>query len=49
MSPRRITACRILGSLGLAAVIATAAVVGANAIPAAKHGDLFSSMHWSPQ
>lgn len=47
MSPRRITACRILGSLGLAAVLATAAVVGANAITAAKRGDLFPQMHWS--
>lgn len=47
MSPRRLTTCRILGSLGLAAVLATAAVVGANAITAAKHGDLFPQMHWS--
>jgi hypothetical protein len=47
MSTRRLTTCRILGSLGLAAVLATAAVVGANAITAAKRGDLFPQMHWS--
>lgn len=47
MSPRRLTTCRILGSLGLAAFLATAAFVGANAITAAKHGVLFPQMHWS--
>lgn len=46
MSARRLTACRILGSLGLAVVLASLAVVGANAITAAKHGDLFPPMHW---
>lgn len=47
MSARCLTACRILGSLSLAAFLATAAVVGANAITAAKRGDLFPQMHWS--
>lgn len=46
MSARQLTACRIIGSLGLAAVLATAAIAGANAITAAKHGDLFPPMHW---
>lgn len=46
MSPRRLTTCRVIGSFALAAVLATAAVVGANAITAAKHGVLFPQMHW---
>lgn len=46
MSPRRLTACRVLGSLGLAVVLASLAVAGANAITAAKHGNLFPPMHW---
>lgn len=46
MSGRRLTACRIIGSLGLAAVLAACAFIGACAIASAKHGDLFPSMHW---
>ncbi|ACS41648.1 hypothetical protein [Methylorubrum extorquens] len=46
MSPRRLTACRIFGSLGLAAVLVALAVIGANAVVAAHHGDLFPPMHW---
>lgn len=46
MSPRDLRLCRVIGSFALAAVLATAAVVGANAITAAKHGNLFPPMHW---
>lgn len=47
MSARRLTACRIFGSLGLAAVLVAFAVIGANAVVAAHRGVLFPQMHWS--
>lgn len=45
MSPRDLRLCRVIGSFALAAVLAAAAVVGANAFVAAKRGDLFPPMH----
>lgn len=46
MSARRLTACRIFGSLGLAVVLVAFAVIGANSVVAAKRGDLFPPMNW---
>lgn len=47
MSPRDLRLCRIIGSLSLATVVATFAVLGGLAIASAKRGDLFPQMHWS--
>lgn len=47
MSPRDLRLCRVIGSFALAAVLVAFAVIGANAVVAAKRGDLFPQMHWS--